>query len=181
MESSNRFLDPTQPHFMTCTVYHWAPVFTRPDTVAILLDGFDYLTGEGLVVYAYVVLDNHVHFIAKSPNLEKTIARLKYNTGRQLLKFLNDHNVRVMLDHFDFYPRSRKDKREVQFWQESVHPELIINDTMMEEKIRYIHENPVMRGYVDKPEHWRYSSARNYAGERGLLRVETHGHAGPKS
>ncbi|MBL7646410.1 MAG: transposase [Candidatus Hydrogenedentes bacterium] len=156
---------------MTCTVYHWAPVFTRPDTVAILLDGFDYLMGEGLVVYAYVVLDNHVHFIARSPNLEKTITRLKYNTGRQLLKFLNDHNVRVMLDHFDFYPRYRKDERDVQFWQESVHPELILNDTMMAEKIRYIHENPVKRGYVDRPEHWRYSSARNYAGERGLLRV----------
>ena len=164
---------------MTCTVYHWAPVFTRPDTVSILLDGFDYLMGEGLVVYAYVVLDNHVHFIAWSPNLEKTITRLKYNTGRQLLKFLNDHNVRVMLDHFDFYPRGRKDERDVQFWQESVHPELIINDAMMAEKIRYIHENPVKRGYVDKPEHWRYSSARSYAGERGLLRVETHGHAGP--
>jgi REP element-mobilizing transposase RayT len=178
VESTNRFLDPAQPHFMTCTVYHWAPVFTRPDTVAILLDGFDYLMGEGLVVYAYVVLDNHVHFIARSPNLEKTITRLKYNTGRLLLKFLNDHNVRVMLDHFDFYPRGRKDERDVQFWQESVHPELIINDAMMAEKIRYIHENPVKRGYVDKPEHWRYSSARNYAGERGLLRVETHGHAG---
>jgi len=49
---------------------------------------------------------------------------------------------------------------------------------MMAEKIRYIHENPVKRGYVDQPEHWRYSSARNYAGERGLLRVETHGRAG---
>lgn len=171
METGNRFLDPTQPHFLTCTVHHWAPVFTRPDTVAILLDGFDYLMGEGLVVYAYVVLDNHVHFIAQSPNLDKTITRLKYNTGRQLLKFLNDHNVRVMLDHFDFYPRGRKDERDVQFWQESVHPELIINDAMMADKIRYIHENPVKRGYVDKPEHWRYSSARNYAGERGLLRI----------
>ena len=33
---------------------------------------------------------------------------------------------------------------------------------MLRQKIVYIHNNPVRRGYVDAPEHWRYSSARNY-------------------
>ena len=33
----------------------------------------------------------------------------------------------------------------------------------MRQKLDYIHHNPVKRGYVDQPEHWRYSSARNYA------------------
>ena len=42
----------------------------------------------------------------------------------------------------------------------------------MKQKIEYIHHNPVERGYVDKAEHWRYSSARNYAGEEGLIEVE---------
>jgi hypothetical protein len=35
----------------------------------------------------------------------------------------------------------------------------------------YIHQNPVKRGYVDHPEHWRYSSARNYAGQEALIEV----------
>jgi putative transposase len=43
---------------------------------------------------------------------------------------------------------------------------------MMEQKIAYIHHNPVRRGYVDYPELWRYSSARDYAGIEGLLPVE---------
>jgi hypothetical protein len=42
----------------------------------------------------------------------------------------------------------------------------------MIEKINYIHQNPVKRGYVDKAEHWRYSSARDYQGIDGLLEVE---------
>jgi len=42
---------------------------------------------------------------------------------------------------------------------------------MIEQKIAYIHDNPVKRGYVDDPRHWRYSSARNYAGESGLIEV----------
>jgi hypothetical protein len=39
-------------------------------------------------------------------------------------------------------------------------------------KINYIHQNPVKRGYVYDASHWRYSSARNYAGEKGLIEVE---------
>ena len=31
--------------------------------------------------------------------------------------------------------------------------------------------DPVKRGYVDQPEHWRYSSARDYLSESGLLPV----------
>ena len=42
----------------------------------------------------------------------------------------------------------------------------------MIEKINYIHQNPVKRGYIDRAEHWRYSSARDYNGIDGLLDIE---------
>jgi len=44
---------------------------------------------------------------------------------------------------------------------------------MMLQKIEYIHQNPVKRGYVDDPVHWRNSSARNYAGANGVLKIDT--------
>jgi hypothetical protein len=43
---------------------------------------------------------------------------------------------------------------------------------MVRQKLEYIHHNPVKRGYVDSPEHWRYSSARNYLGEPGLIAID---------
>jgi putative transposase len=49
----------------------------------------------------------------------------------------------------------------------------IRGDQMMLQKLEYIHHNPVKRGYVDDPLHWRYSSARNYAGMPGLVEVIT--------
>ena len=52
-------------------------------------------------------------------------------------------------------------------------PKQIVNIQMMQRKLEYIHNNPVARGYVDDPLHWRYSSARNYAGQPGLLPVTT--------
>lgn len=66
---------------------------------------------------------------------------------------------------------AHKTDRAYQFWQEGMHPEWIQNEEMMRQKIEYIHRNPVKRGYVDHPEHWRYSSARNYQDMDGLLEV----------
>ena len=69
--------------------------------------------------------------------------------------------------------KAHKTDRAYQFWQEGVHPEWIQNDEMMRQKIDYIHNNPVKRGYVDEAIHWRYSSARNYMGQVGLLEICT--------
>jgi hypothetical protein len=42
----------------------------------------------------------------------------------------------------------------------------------MREKLDYIHHNPLKRGYVDRAEPRRYSSARNYAGQAGQIEVD---------
>jgi putative transposase len=60
-----------------------------------------------------------------------------------------------------FAKRAHKHDREYQFRQEGAHAEMIFSEAVMREKLDYIHRNPVKRGYVDIPEHWRYSSARN--------------------
>jgi hypothetical protein len=44
---------------------------------------------------------------------------------------------------------------------------------MMWQKVEYIHNNPLKRGYVDDATHWRWSSARNYARMPGLIDVYT--------
>ena len=43
---------------------------------------------------------------------------------------------------------------------------------MVDQKLEYVHDNPVKEGIVDKPEDYLYSSARDYAGTKGLLEIE---------
>ena len=167
------FTDPTLPHFMTCTVLHWIPVFTRPATVNILLDSLRHLMAEGLKVYAYVILENHLHLVAQSEQLDRDMRRFKSFTARQLIDYLAEHQMTQILEQLAFYKKAHKGDRAYQFWQEGVHPEWIQNEQMMRQKVEYIHNNPVKRGYVDEVQHWRYSSARNYLGEAGLLEVCT--------
>ena len=156
---------------MTCTVLHWIPVFTRPETVTILLDSLRFLSQGGMKLYAYVILENHLHLIAQSEQLGRDIARFKSYTAKKLLHYLDKNSVTTILEQLAFYKKAHKTDRAYQFWQEGVHPEWIQNEEMMRQKIEYIHRNPVERGYVDQAEHWRYSSARNYQGMDGLLEV----------
>ncbi len=43
---------------------------------------------------------------------------------------------------------------------------------MMKEKVAYIHHNPVKQGYVDNATHWRYSSAKDYEDESGIIKID---------
>ena len=169
--SRYKITDPQAPHFITLTVLHWIPVFTRTATVNILLDSLRYLMAEGLTVYAYVILENHCHLMVQSQSLDRDITRFKSFTARQLISWLHDNHIKQILEQLAFYKKAHKGDRAYQFWQEGVHPELIQNDEMMRQKIEYIHQNPVKRGYVDEAVHWRYSSARDYDGSEGLLEV----------
>ncbi|MDP4679028.1 MAG: hypothetical protein NWS46_01540 [Cyclobacteriaceae bacterium] len=56
-----------------------------------------------------------------------------------------------------------------QFWQQHKHPiELNTND-LMQQKLDYIHQNPVEAGFVSEPQHYLYSSALDYSGEKGAV------------
>ena len=137
--SRYRFTQPTLPHFMTCTGLHWIPVFTRPDTVQIILDSLRYLIDEkGVKLYAYAILENH-HLLAQSEQLDVDIARFKSYTSKQLIAYLDQHQVKTILDQLAFYKKAHKSDRAYQFWQEGVHPEWVQDETMLQQKIEYIH------------------------------------------
>jgi len=167
------FLDNDQyPYFITATSVNWLPVFSNPEIAGILLDSLRYLiTHQQLKLIAYVLMENHVHLIAASPNLPKNIATFKSYTARASIDHYQARGNHFLLDQLAVAKLAHKTDRTHQFWQEGSHPQRMENQAVLEQKINYIHHNPVKRGYVDLPEHWRYSSARNYAGQTGLLPI----------
>ena len=163
-----------RPHFLTSTIVSWLPVFTRTEAVQIILDSWKFLQKEGrLKLFGYVVLENHLHWIAAAADLEKEVRNFKSYTARQLIDLLEHRNADTLLDLFSYYKLRHKVDQEYQFWQEGSHPEAITSEDIMWQKLEYIHDNPVKRGYVDDPLHWRYSIARNYARQKGLIEVVT--------
>ncbi|HJT79190.1 MAG TPA: hypothetical protein VJ739_18480 [Gemmataceae bacterium] len=172
--SRYRIYEDYYPYFLTCTVVGWLPVFTRPETVQIIYDSWRFLQDANrLVLYGYVILENHLHLIASSPDLAKEIGDFKSFTARQIIDHLEAKRARTLLKLLRFLKARHKTDRAYQLWQEGSHPEQIQNDAIMRQKLEYIHNNPVERGYVEEPTHWRHSSARNYAGMQGLFPVRT--------
>jgi len=165
--------DADKPHFLTCTVVEWLPVFTRPDAVQIILDSWGHQREhDGLKLFGYVILENHLHFAAQAPRLDKCLSSFKSYTAARLIELLETRQAEYLLSRLRFAKRAHKHDREYQFWQEGSHAEMIFSEAVMRQKLDYIHQNPVKRGYVELPEHWRYSSARNYLGQPGLIEID---------
>jgi putative transposase len=60
------------------------------------------------------------------------------------------------------------------FWQARYYDFNVWSTEKVTEKLNYMHRNPVVRGLVDKPEDWAWSSYRHYAtGERGTVEIES--------
>ena len=62
--------------------------------------------------------------------------------------------------------------KSYQFWQQDNHPIELVDSEMFKQKLEYIHNNPVKAEFVEKPENYKYSSAVNYAGEKGVIDIE---------
>jgi REP element-mobilizing transposase RayT len=169
-----RIYETEYPYFMTCTIVGWLAVFTRPEAVQIVCNSWDFLKKEKQFhLYGYVILENHLHLIASAPDLSNAMKSFKMYTARQIIDLLESHGAKVLLRQLRALKLRHKVESEYQLWEEGSKPKQIGSDTMMRQKLEYMHQNPVKRGYVDDPLHWRYSSARNYAGMPGLVAVIT--------
>ena len=167
-----RFDENNYAYFCTCTIVGWLPIFTQPETFEIIYNAWRFLhDSKRLTIYGYVIMENHLHLVASSPEISKEIGLFKSFTARNIVDLLEARKVETLLKWLRFLKARHKDDREYQVWQEGSHPQKIETDEMMLQKLEYIHWNPVKRGYVDEPTHWRHSSARNYAGLPGLFPV----------
>ena len=173
-KSRYRIYHPSETHFLTCVTVAWLPVFTRRDAAELVLDSLRFLIAEDqLTLHGWVLMENHLHLVARAPDLPSEMARFKSFTGRQIVDLLKQRGDRLLLRLLHQFKDKERMNRPYQLWQEDNHPQHIEGDAMMEQKLEYLHTNPVRRGYVDEPSHWRYSSARDYDGVAGLLPVET--------
>nr|WP_263971271.1 transposase [Leptolyngbya sp. PCC 6406] len=149
------------------------PIFSQPELVAIALDSLQFLqVQQRLTLYSYVIMENHLHLIASAEDLSKEMGNFKSFTARSIVDWLHEEQPNsYWLARLEAAKLAHKSGQRYQLWQEGSHPQMISSEDMLRQKLEYIHNNPVKRGYVDDPAHWRYSSYRNYMGEVGLLPV----------
>ena len=105
-KSRYQFKELNKPYFLTLTVCGWQPIFTQPETVQIILNSWKYLQQESnFKLYGYVILENHIHLIAQSDNIQTDLQRFKSYTARQIIDFLKAHKISLILQQLEFYKK----------------------------------------------------------------------------
>jgi len=161
------------PYFITSSTVSWLPLFGNPIIANIIFDSLRFLQNKkSLSIHAYVLMENHIHLIVSSPTLEEEIRKFKSFTARTCIDWYQKNNKQWILEQLAFNKKAHKVNQKYQFWQEGYHPKLIINEAILTNKLEYIHHNPVARGYVDDPAHWRYSSWRNFMQLESILDID---------
>lgn len=165
--------DEGKTYFITSSAINWLPLFAKPDLATIVINSLNFLhKNQRLIIHAWVLMETHMHLVASSPDMSSEIRNMKAYTGRSIVNYLKTFGPDLFLKQMEICKNKHKTDQDYQVWQEGYHPELIIGESMLSTKIQYVHYNPVKRGYVDHPEHWRYSSARDYMGVDGLVPVQ---------
>ena len=123
-------------------------------------------------------MSNHMHLVGEIiPPFTMTsfIRDFKKFTSKKIsTEILTGHESRKdwLLDKFSFEAKRTRRAENYKIWKDDSHPEdLTNNDIDVFEKIDYTHDNSVVAGIVDKPEDYLYSSARDYVGKKGLVKV----------
>jgi len=181
MSRKYRFYDLNATYFVTWTVVRWLDVFTRDAYRQIILDSLAYCQREkGLHVHAWVIMTNHLHLIVSADegiHLGHIMRDAKAFTSRHIRKELEHATGVESRQDWLLYLLQREGlhnaaNHDFQLWQHDSHPVALTTREMVLQRLEYLHLNPVRAGFVNEAEHWCWSSAADYVGERGLLEIE---------
>jgi len=178
MSRKYKFRDQEKAYFITFATVNWIDVFIRRIYKDILVDTINYCIKEkGLEVYAWCIMSNHVHMIIATQDelLQNIMRDLKGYSSKEILKAImqnpQESRKEWMMSLFENAGQKNSNNTKYQFWQQHNHPIVLNNPVIFEQKLNYIHNNPIKAGFVEFPEHYPYSSAKDYAEDKGLIDI----------
>jgi len=148
-------------YFLTMTIIDWINIFTSDEYFHVVIDSLKYSqTQMNLKLFGYVIMKNHLHLIAQCKDMIRFIQTFKSYTSSILWKRLHQNNQGVKSKLVKKYNIEIGKKKRI--WLPRNYPKICEEEFFFNQKLDYIHDNPVVKGYVKTPEDWKYSSASNY-------------------
>jgi putative transposase len=146
--------------FFTATCLNWQNLLQAEERKQIVLDSLTFLvTSKRIWLYGYVIMPNHIHILwRKQPEwLDKNVQQHFAKYTAQQFKFSLINNGEDISSY-----KSTQNDREYQFWERRPYKATMYNRIVLEQKLDYIHNNPVKAGLCQLPEEHKYSSAGYY-------------------
>ncbi len=172
MSRKYKFHNPDGIYFVSFAVEGWVDVFTRSEYKNILVENLKYCQEhKGLEIFAWCIMSNHVHLVIRAKesfNLPDILRDYKKYTSKAVI---NAIKTNIQESRKDWLLNQFESVDGCRFWRSDNKPIELWSNAVIDQKIDYIHQNPVKEGLVFKAEDYMYSSAIDYAGENGMLEI----------
>lgn len=179
MSRKYKFHNPEGIYFVSFATVYWIDVFVREQYFAAFVESLEFCRlNKGMELFAYCILPSHVHMIFrdKNNNPGKLMKELKTFTSKKLqdliLNNIKESRKEWLLNMMEKAGTQNSNVKYRQFWQQHNQPAELWSNKFIEQKTKYIHNNPVKAGFVIEPQYWKYSSAANYCGEPGVIEID---------
>ncbi|USN99913.1 MAG: transposase [Phycisphaeraceae bacterium] len=167
-----RIEHPNHVRFLTFSCYRRLPLFDNDS----IKDAFVEHVGAcrartNFLLHAWVIMPEHVHMMIWPDLPEFPVPKVTWTLRRGFARTVIGRWRELGAPILD---RLRSPDGRIRFWQPGGgYDRNIIGGDELDEKVGYIHENPVRRGLVSRPTDWAWSSARRYSGDReGQLHID---------
>lgn len=172
-------VDQNAIYFTTFTVVDWLDVFTRKEHRSVVVDSLNYcVEHKGLVVHAWVIMSNNLHLIIRARagfRISDIIRDFKRHTANTIIKAIQhepESRREWLLARMAMAAERIKRNEHYKFWHDDNHAMWLESNKFIEQKLNYVHQNPVNEQLVEHAEDYLFSSAGDYAGRPGLVKVE---------
>jgi REP element-mobilizing transposase RayT len=178
MSEKYKFRNNEGIYFVTPTVVHWIDVFTRKEYAYILVRSLNHcIVEKGLIVHGWCIMPSHLHLIVSCKEgfvLADIMRDFKIYTSKKIVEeisMLNESRKEWLLKAFAAAGKKLNRIDHYKFWQDGNHPVECDTAEILQQKLDYLHCNPVEAGIVAEEHHYLFSSAVDYAGGKGLVEV----------
>ena len=173
-------VDQKATYFLTLTVVEWVDLFTRPEYRDVVVSSLNFCIREkGLVLNAWVIMSNHIHLVGRvnaDLGMSGFLRDFKKHTSKELIKTvlsIPESRRNWLLSIFKKEAIRINRAKNYKVWQDSNHAVDLSNNSIdIMNKIDYVHMNPVKAGWVTEPDLFKYSSAIDYGGQKGMIELE---------
>jgi REP element-mobilizing transposase RayT len=179
MSEKYKFHNEDGIYFISPTIVNWIDLFTRKAYCDLVLDSLRYCQKEkGLIIHAWCIMPSHLHLIiSKSGNeqLSSIVRDFKKFTSKAIINEIsniNESRKKWLLSEFEAAGIQLKRISKYKVWQDGNHPVELDSNKMLEQRLLYLHNNPVEHSIVFRSEDYVFSSAVDYCGGKGLLEVD---------
>jgi putative transposase len=178
--SLKRFHQTEALHFITWSCRDRLPLLGKPSRRDLMLHVLEQMRNRyRFAVVGFVIMPEHVHLLISEPltgNISKAVSAIKLGFARRVMPREKPGKDRSGEDRpgaplLAGVARSGGSSNH-HFWMKRYYDFNVFSSQKIAEKLHYMHENPIVRGLVERPEDWKWSSFRFYAcGELGVVKL----------